>query len=177
MGLIEKIGITKTITVNTISVLFVVTLFGLLLTSIAFLTKNIFDDYENIQCNGNTYQCKTLSKWAYVGIILNLIIYSALSLSVILNIVKNNNNKDNTSIIYLTIISCISIFGLLGSIFTLKRNSLPCNDIYVCKDSDAKDTFMKISIIISIILISIGIIGIFTFGISSIYELLYKMNK
>jgi DMSO reductase anchor subunit len=174
MNLMEKIAITKDMTIIILGILFVITLYGLLLTSIAFLTKNIFDNYENIECNGKIYQCKTMSKWAYVGIILNLIVYSILILSTSLNIIKINNDKDIANIIVLMVVLGISIIGLLGSIFTLKRSTLQCDDKYVCKDSDVKETFMKISSIISIILISIGIIGIFTFGISSIYEIIYE---
>jgi hypothetical protein len=169
MNLLEKIGFVKKITIISISTLITLTLFGLLFTSISFLTKHLFDKYNNIECNGQIYQCKNMSNWEYAGIILNLIVYSILILSVILNLGKITNRVD---LIYFACISIISAIGIIGSYFTLKRTSLQCDDKYVCKDSNIKEIFMKISIIISIILISIGILGILTFGISSIFEIL-----
>ena len=133
--------------------IFLLPLFGLLLTSIAFLVKHLFDNYTTIDCNGQKYQCKTMSKWAYAGIILSLIILSLL----ILNSFVFHNKKE-IPLSYIIIIQITLVIGIIGCAFTLQRTTLPCDDKYVCKDSDTKETFMKISSIISIIFASILIL-------------------
>jgi ATP/ADP translocase len=95
-----------------------------------------------------------MSKWAYAGIILSLIMYSL----IILNSFVLFYNKKDFSLSYMIIIQITLVIGIIGCAFTLQRTTLPCDDKYVCKDSETKETFMKISSIISIIFASLFIL-------------------
>ena len=139
---------------------------GLLLACNVYLIKRVFGSYSEKQCENKTYKCVSFTKWSYAGIIINLYFFCAILLGMIIGLFKPDNEITILGKIIIVFIMCIMILCIIGSSFLLQQNKLPCDDSYICNDSNSnitgnfKNLIIKFSAIIGLIINSIFSIGL-----------------